>query len=168
MRQHHPFNPIVNENSTVLILGSFPSIASFEQNFYYAHPRNQFWPILEKVFNVELQDNTEREKFLLRKGIALWDIYASLKRSRNNSSDSNLVNIMPNDLTGFLQRYPNITHLFCTGRKAHEGYRKYFGSLPLKCSMLPSPSPAYAAMPFDKKADAYRVIKDVIDAAHQM
>lgn len=164
MRQHHPFAPIVNDDSTVLILGSFPSIASFEQRFYYAHPRNQFWPIFETLFDVELKDNTQRRAFLLDRGIALWDVYASLTRARNNSSDSNLVDMAPNDLAGLLKRYPHINTLFCTGTKAYDGYRKHFSALPVQCRKLPSPSPAYAAMPLSKKIEAYAAVKEALNA----
>ena len=95
MHQTHPFDAIADEHSKVLILGSFPSIKSFENRFYYAHPRNQFWPIMEALFGVSLPDNEAKKVFALKTGIALWDIYGSLRRSKNNSSDSNLSELAP-------------------------------------------------------------------------
>jgi len=163
MRLNHPFEPIADSRSGVLILGSFPSIKSFENAFYYAHPRNQFWPIMEALFGERLPDRKSRRRFALRQGIAMWDVYASLIRAENNSSDANLTSLQPNDIAAFLAAHPSIRHVFCTGRKAFDGCRKHFPKLPVPCTMLPSTSPAYAAMPFDKKLEAYRQIKEVLD-----
>jgi len=164
MRLTHPFDPIADSRSKILVLGSFPSIKSFEEGFYYAHPRNQFWPIIEALFGVSLADSEHRKRFALQHGIALWDTYASLVRADNNSSDANLTGLQPNDLEGFLQQHPSIVHMFCTGRKAYDGCRKHFPSLSVPCTLLPSTSPAYAAMPFEQKLDAYRRIKEILDA----
>jgi len=164
MRLTHPFDPIADGRSRILVLGSFPSIKSFEEGFYYAHPRNQFWPIIEALFGVSLPDSEHRKRFALQQGIALWDTYASLVRSENNSSDANLTGLQPNDIEGFLQQHPSIVHMFCTGRKAYDGCRKHFPSLSVPCTLLPSTSPAYAAMPFEQKLDAYRRIKEILDA----
>ena len=163
--EHHPFAPVADPRSRVLILGSFPSITSTAEGFYYTHPRNQFWPILATLFAVSLPpDNDARRAFALQHGIALWDVYAALERKAGNSSDASLAALQPNDLTGFLQAHPRIAQVFCTGGKAYEGYRKHGpeGSLPV--TRLPSTSPAYAAMGFDAKRDAYRVIRAVLDA----
>jgi TDG/mug DNA glycosylase family protein len=86
MKQTHPFDPIIDGRSKVLILGSFPSLKSFENNFYYAHPRNQFWPIMAALFETVLEDNDARRTFALEHGIAMWDVYGALRRSRGNSS----------------------------------------------------------------------------------
>ena len=152
MRLEHPFDPVADDRSRVLVLGSFPSIASFQADFYYAHPRNQFWPIMEQLFNVTLEDKTARRAFALEQGIALWDSYASLSE------------LTPNDIPAFLAGHPAIRHIFCTGRKAYEGCTKAFPDLPGPCTLLPSTSPAYAAMRFDAKLEAYRQLKTVLDA----
>jgi TDG/mug DNA glycosylase family protein len=162
-RLEHPFDAIVDEHSRVLILGSFPSIKSFEQNFYYAHPRNQFWPIMEELFGVTLTTNEEKRAFALSQGIALWDTYGSLIRESGNSSDSNLKALQPNDLRAFLKRYPNISHLFFTGQKAFQGYMKHFKDIPIKTTLLPSTSPAHAAMKKEEKLRHYRAIKDALE-----
>ena len=71
---NHPFKPIYNNESKILILGSFPSVKSREINFYYGHPQNRFWKILENIFNEKIQNNIETKKeFLLKYHIALWD-----------------------------------------------------------------------------------------------
>lgn len=159
----HPFDAIVDENSKVLILGSFPSIKSFEQNFYYAHPRNLFWPIMEELFGVTLETNEEKRAFALAKGIALWDTYASLKRGSGNSSDSNLKELQVNDFDAFLKEYPNIRHLFFTGQKAYQGYMKHFKDIKIETTLLPSTSPAHAAMKKEEKLERYRAIKDALE-----
>ncbi len=163
MRLRHPFDPIADTDAKVLILGSFPSIKSFERNFYYAHPRNQFWPIMEALFHVRLPDSASRRTFALDKGIALWDIYASIRRKSGNSSDANLADMQVNDLAAFLRAHPSVRHIFCTGRKAYDGCRKHFPDLPVPCTPLPSTSPAYAAMTFDEKLEAYRIVKKALD-----
>lgn len=159
MRLNHPFEPIIDARSQILILGSFPSIKSFEEAFYYAHPRNQFWPIMEQLFGVRLKDTESRKAFVLKVGIALFDTYASASRSKEDSSDSGLKALLPNDIPALLERYPNIRHLFCTGRKSYEGIKRHFPSLQVPVTLLPSTSPAYASMRFEEKLEAYQVIK---------
>jgi len=159
----HPFDAIVDERSKVLILGSFPSLKSFEQNFYYAHPRNLFWPIMEELFKVTLETNAEKRTFALEQGIAMWDTYGSLSREAGNSSDSNLKDLKPNDFEAFFKHYPNIRHIFFTGRKAEQGYKKYFGHLEIPTTRLPSTSPAYAAMKREEKVRHYRLIKEMLE-----
>jgi hypoxanthine-DNA glycosylase len=162
-RLEHPFDAIVDEHSKVLILGSFPSIKSFEKNFYYAHPRNLFWPIMEELFGVTLATNEEKRAFALAQGIALWDTYGSLTRESGNSSDANLKELQPNDFRAFLKRYPNIGHVFFTGQKAFQGYMKQFKDIPVKTTLLPSTSPAHAAMKKEEKLRRYRAIKDALE-----
>ncbi len=159
----HPFDPIVDKHSKVLILGSFPSIKSFEDNFYYAHPRNLFWPIMETLFEVTLTTNDEKRAFALEKGIAMWDTYGSLRWEEGNSSDSNLKDLVPNDFYAFFKQYPNIEHIFFTGRKSMEGYKKHFSDIDIPTTLLPSTSPAHAAMKREEKERHYRVIKEMLE-----
>jgi len=159
----HPFHAIADENSKVLILDSFPSIKSFEDNFYYAHPRNLFWPIIESLFNVTLDTNDEKRAFAPQQGIAMWDTYGSLRREEGNSSDSNLKDLVPNDFHAFFKQHPNIKHIFFTGRKAEQGYKKHFSDIDIPTTLLPSTSPAHAAMKREEKERHYRVIKETLD-----
>ena len=152
----HPFAPIIDETSKILILGSFPSLKSFENDFYYAHPRNQFWPILSDIFQKPAKTRQERIELLKSNGIALWDVVGACERT--NSADSNLKSCEPNDILGLLKRFSNIRAILFTGRKAENLYRRHFPHLDFKTFLLPSPSPAYAAMPFEEKKKRWRSI----------
>ena len=160
--QQHPFEAIVNKESKVLILGSFPSLKSFEHNFYYAHPRNQFWPILASVFDVTLPNNEDKKNFALLKGFALWDTYGALRRASGNSSDTNLKDLQVNDFEAFFKQYPKIKHIFFTGKKAQVGFLKHYRYLDIETTLLPSTSPAYAAMKLEEKERHYYVIKEIL------
>jgi hypoxanthine-DNA glycosylase len=149
----HPFPPIIDLNTRVLFLGSFPSIASFEQSFYYAHPRNAFWPIMEEIFDVSLNNNDDKKRFCYANRIGLWDVIGSCERS--NSSDTNLKNCIPNDFSKLLQDYPNIEIIAFTGKKAQELFQKHFKNLEIEAVLLPSTSPAHASMKFDEKKGIY-------------
>lgn len=154
----HPFDPIINENTRVLFLGSFPSIASFEQAFYYAHPRNAFWPIIESIFGVKLETNDAKRTFCLEQGIGLWDVIGSCERS--NSSDTNLANCVPNNFRVLLTRYPNIRAIGFTGKKSYDLFMKYYRDLEVEKVLLPSTSPAHAAMKREEKERLYREFLD--------
>ncbi|MDD2780185.1 DNA-deoxyinosine glycosylase [Sulfuricurvum sp.] len=149
----HPFPPILDEYTRILFLGSFPSIASFEQAFYYAHPRNAFWPILEEIFDLRLETNEAKKAFCLEQGIGLWDVIGSCERS--NSSDTNLKNCIPNDFEKLLREYPNIQAFAFTGKKSHDLFMKFFKDLKVEKVLLPSTSPAHAAMTFEEKKESY-------------
>ncbi len=152
--ESHPFDPIINSDSEILILGTFPSLDSFKYQFYYAHKRNQFWKILSDIFNVTLEDDKTKVDFLLKNRIALWDIIQSCERK--NSADSNLKNIIPQDIATLLINYPKIQKILFTGKKSEEIYMKYFKDLAIDTVSLPSPSPAYAAMRYEQKLQIYK------------
>jgi len=152
----HPFDPIIFPDSRLLILGSFPSLQSFENNFYYAHPRNQFWPILGDIFQLPVQTDQERIALLESVGLALWDVVGTCLRV--NSADSNLKACEPNDIEGLLKRYSCIEAVLFTGKKAQSLYRRHFKHLSLPTALLPSPSPAYAVMGFEAKKEQWRAI----------
>ena len=145
----HPLPPIVDESSQILILGSFPSLKSFEEMFYYAHPKNQFWRLLGDIYGVCVNTKEEKIRLLRNSKIALWDVVAACERV--NSSDSNLKNTKPNEIPNLLGRFPNIQKVFFTGRTAERLYKKHFPYLQLETKLLPSPSPAYACVSFEKK-----------------
>lgn len=150
----HPFDPIVFDDSNTLILGSFPSIASFENSFYYAHPKNQFWPLLSNLFSMPTATREQKIELLRSCKIALWDMAASCRRA--NSSDSNLKDILPNDIALLLRNYPSIERVLFTGLTAQKIYRYHFSHLPILTDLLPSPSPAYAAISFEVKLEGYK------------
>lgn len=152
-KEHHPFEPIIDQNSKILILGTFPSLDSFKYQFYYAHKRNQFWKIMGDIFDISLNSDQEKVDFLLSTHIALWDIVKSCERK--NSADSNLKNVVLNDIRALLNSYPNIKKILFTGKKAEILYKRHFKDLNIQTTVLPSPSPAYA-MNYEKKLKQYK------------
>ncbi|QOP43470.1 DNA-deoxyinosine glycosylase [Sulfurimonas sediminis] len=152
----HTIAPVIFDDSKVLILGSFPSIKSFEEGFYYAHPRNQFWPILGQIFNADIQTKDDKIALCKKHKIALFDSAASLQRDANNSSDTNLKNIEVNDFEKLLTEYPNIKTILFTGKKAQQIFDKKYKDLPVKKILLPSTSPAYASIKFEEKLEKYK------------
>lgn len=136
------FNPIFNKDSNILILGSFPSIKSREDNFYYANPRNRFWGILEKIFNTSIGTTIkEKTDFLLKYNIALWDIVATCEIV--GSLDTNLKCISVVDLNTILSVAP-ITKILTNGAKSFSLLKKHYPNLVPITTPLPSTSPANA------------------------
>jgi len=150
----HPFKPIVFRDTQILILGSFPSIQSFEKNFYYAHPRNQFWKILEAVTMYPVNNRDQKIWLLKECKFGLWDMIKVC--SRESSLDSSLENEEVNDLAVFLEDYPSITKLAFTGKKAEALFKTHFSHLNMETVYLPSPSAAYAKMTFAEKVAEYK------------
>lgn len=152
----HPFKPIIYKDTKVLILGSFPSIKSFENNFYYAHPSNKFWKILEATTSYPV-NNLDQKLWLLKEcKIGLWDMVKEC--SRENSLDSSLENEEVNDIAGFLEAHPSINKLAFTGKKSEALFKIHFSHLEVETVYLPSPSSAYAAMKFEDKVKIYKKV----------
>lgn len=155
----HPFPPIYDRNSKILILGSFPSVKSREQRFFYGHPQNRFWQVAAAVFGCAVPDTiAEKRRFLLENGIALWDVIASCEIS--GSSDSSIKNAVPNDLSVIFGA-ADIKRVFVNGRTAEKYYNKYQYKKTGKAAVcLPSTSPANAAWGLARLADAWKIIKN--------
>ncbi len=145
----HNIPPVFNNNSEILILGSFPSVKSREAAFFYGHPQNRFWRMLSVIYNAEPLKNTEEKKaFLLTHRIALWDVIASC--DIDGSSDASIRNVQPNDISWILERAP-IKRIIVNGKTAEKYYNKYLlpaVGKPAIC--LPSTSPANAGVSFDR------------------
>jgi len=156
--EHHTFKPLIFDDSQVLILGSFPSIKSFEEGFYYAHPRNQFWPILSEIFHEKVDTKEQKIALCKKHHIALFDSAKSLQRDKGNSSDTNLKNIEVNDFETLLQEYPNIELIVFTGKKAEAIFNKKYKNLTIEKVTLPSTSPAHASMKFEEKLQKYKAV----------
>ena len=141
MKVIHPLKPIYNRESKILILGSFPSIKSRENNFYYANPRNRFFPTLEKIFNESIgNSNQDKENFLLTHKIALFDVVYSCNITA--SSDNSIKDVTPNNIKEIIDN-SNIKTIFTTGIKAYNLYNKYLlKDIGINAIKLPSPSPA--------------------------
>ena len=153
----HPHSPVWNENSRILILGSFPSVRSRAAGFYYAHPQNRFWPLMARLFDEPLPQATEdRRAFALRHGIALWDSIESC--TITGSSDASIREAKPNDIARLI-RQTGIQRIYCNGQQSYKLYQKYCAdSCGLNAILLPSTSPANAAWSLDQLADAWKVI----------
>jgi len=150
----HPFKPIVFKDTDTLILGSFPSIKSFENNFYYAHPRNQFWKILHAVTEYPVNNRDQKIWLLKECKFGLWDMIKVC--SRENSLDSSLEDEEVNDIEAFLEAYPSIKKLAFTGKKSEVLFKTHFSHLEIETVYLPSPSAAYAKMKFEEKCTQYK------------
>lgn len=150
----HTLGPIYDETSRILILGSFPSVKSREQNFYYGHPQNRFWKLMARLFEEPVPETTEDKKRLLtRHHIALWDVVAAC--DIKGSSDRSIRNVIPTDLNRIL-RTAGIETIIANGDTAFQLYRKYCqektGREAVKC---PSTSPANAFFTLDRLAEAW-------------
>lgn len=154
----HPIEPVYDKNSKVLILGSFPSVKSREQMFFYGHPQNRFWKVVSSVFGCDLPETVEeKRRFLLSSRIALWDVIASCDIT--GSSDSSIKNAVPNDLSIILDS-ADIQSIYVNGKTAEKYYNRYIKNIigrEAKC--LPSTSPANAACSMDMLIAAWSVIK---------
>ena len=155
----HPIAPVFDKDSKVLILGSFPSVKSREEGFFYGHPQNRFWKVTSQVFGEELPVTIDEKKaFLIRNHIAVWDVIGSCEIE--GSSDSSIRNVTVNDLSVILDT-ADIRAIFLNGKKAEQYYKKYiFPALKRDAVCLPSTSPANAAWSLDKLTDAWKDIKD--------
>lgn len=153
----HPFPPLYDENSRVLVLGSFPSVKSREQAFFYGHPQNRFWTLLAKLFSEDPPKSIEDKRSLcLKHHIALWDVIASCEIV--GSSDSSIRNARANDIAEILENAP-IEHIFVNGKTASRLYDRYILPQTGRAAVcLPSTSPANAAWSMEKLFAAWQVI----------
>lgn len=154
----HPFPPLYDSRSEILILGSFPSVKSREQRFFYGHPQNRFWRVTAAVFGCEVPQTIEEKRaFLLSHHVALWDVIASCEIT--GSSDSSIRNVQPNDLMPILAA-ANIRQIYVNGGTAAKYYDKYQKPVLLREAVrLPSTSPANAAWSLDRLIAAWQVIR---------
>ena len=154
----HPIPPVFNKDSNVLVLGSFPSVKSREEGFFYGHPQNRFWKVTARVFDedIPLTVSSKRE-FLLRNHIALWDVIGSC--DIEGSSDSSIRNVTVNDISIILNT-ADIRLICLNGKKAYQYYQKYmFPVIKREGICLPSTSPANAAWNIDSLLEAWSVIR---------
>lgn len=153
----HPIEPFIKKNSKILILGTFPSPKSREFGFYYSHPQNRFWKVMSILFNTKTPVTIEEKKeFLSKHQIALWDVLESC--TITGASDSSIKDPVPNNISAKLKD-TEITHIFTTGLKAANLYKKYcYPNTKITATNLPSTSPANCAMKLDTLVDKYKII----------
>lgn len=161
------FPPVVDKNTRILILGSLPGEESLRQQKYYGNPRNDFWPILFRMFDVLIAESyEERLKFLKSHKIGLWDVIQTAERI--GSLDSNIRNATANDFEGLFKRYPNIKMLAFNGRKSENTFRKYVLSqqkIPTNLVMeyFPSTSPAHKYMSVEDKYTKWSILRKYLE-----
>lgn len=158
----HPLKPFYTHDSKILILGSFPSVKTREYGFFYGHPQNRFWRVMEILFNEELSnDIDERKDFLSRQKIALYDsIYQC---DIIGSSDASIKNAQPSDLKEIIVG-ADIKEVFLNGATSYKYYKKYHEKdLGLEGVKLPSTSPANARYSLDDLVNEWRVILKYLD-----
>ena len=155
----HTFAPVYDADSLVLILGTFPSVKSREQNFYYGHPQNRFWKVMAAVLETAVPETIEeKKKMLYRHHIALWDSIYSCDII--GSSDSSIKNAVPTDL-GQIITGSKIRKIFCNGAASGICFKKYQEKeLQITADILPSTSPANAAYSLEKLISIWRKIKE--------
>ena len=165
MSQTHPFKPIFDQNSKILILGSFPSVVSRKLGFYYANPQNRFWRVLAQILNALSPASTEEKiKFLLASRIAIYD--AAISCEIKGSSDAKMTAVVPANLKSIFGG-ARIARVFANGGKAHEICEKYLktqilnatGKGPVK---LPSTSSANANFSFERLVREWTVVADTL------
>ncbi len=168
------FPPIANDQARVLILGSMPGIASLRAVQYYAHPRNQFWPIMASILGIDLVALAypQKHQALLDAGIALWDVLQSCHRPGSLDADIAPDSIVVNDFATFFQQHPAIRQIYFNGAAAEQHFKRRveplltFRQAPrppssLSFQRLPSTSPAHT-LDFPEKLTAWRAIAKIL------
>lgn len=155
--QIHEFGPVYQEDSHILILGSFPSVKSREMNFYYGHPKNRFWKLMSLLYQEEEPISIpEKKRFLAKHRIALWDVIESCDIA--GSSDSSIQNVTVNDI-GKILKEAGILAVYANGQKAESLYNQYIRpKTGLEIIRLPSTSPANAAFTMERLLLAWKRI----------
>ena len=153
----HTINPVYDEQSEILILGSFPSVKSREQQFFYGHKQNRFWRVLAQVLQCDVpEDIPQKKAMLLAHHIAVWDVIASCEIT--GSSDASIRDVQPNDLSCILS-CADIRAIYTNGGKAHQLYQKYIFPVNGRGAyLLPSTSPANAGYSLERLVEAWQII----------
>lgn len=157
----HPFPALFDADSRILILGSFPSVKSREQNYFYGHPQNRFWKLMALLFEKDTggtppQTIAEKTALCQSHHIALWDTIHSCDIV--GSSDSSITNVVPNDFGKILET-ADIRQIYCNGKASFNLYQKYCEPVTGRsATALPSTSPANAAWSLDKLYEAWACI----------
>ena len=151
----HPFEPVFSKTSKMLILGTFPSVASRENKFYYGHPRNRFWQVLAAIYGEDAPETIdEKRAFLLARGLALWDVLRSCEIE--GSGDASIRNPIPNDIAGLVEGSA-VRKILCNGGTAYALFVRYCAATcRVSAVRLPSTSPANAAYGLEKLIEIWK------------
>jgi hypoxanthine-DNA glycosylase len=149
--------PELSPQTRLVVLGSFPGVASLQAGQYYAHPRNQFWPLLSALWGLDLRalPYAQRLAELRRRGLGLWDVYAACRRA--GSLDSAIRDARLNDLAGLRTQAPGLRAVAHNGGESARVMR-LTAALGVPVHRLPSSSPANASWSFDRKLAAWREV----------
>lgn len=154
VRVFHEFGPFYRSDSEILILGSFPSVKSREQAFYYAHPQNRFWRVLAGSFGDSVPESLpEKQALLMRRRIALWDVIESCEI--RGSSDSSIKNAVPTDVSRLLAE-TSVKRIILNGKTAERLFWKFHSELSVPTVSLPSTSPANASFTLERLIKEWR------------
>jgi hypoxanthine-DNA glycosylase len=157
MLETHPYPPFVPKEADYLLLGSFPGILNSGYHWYYSSPRNQFWPILERVYGLKLSTKKSKQQLFTRLHLAVTDIIYQCRRLKNNNSDTNLTDIVFNtSAISEILAQNKISVIYFSGRFVENKFRKLFKNIPVRMITLPSPSPRYAKMDLAQKIKIYK------------
>jgi hypoxanthine-DNA glycosylase len=161
MKEKHPFKPFVPEQSEILILGSFPGKESTQENrendWFYGANRNQFWKILELIYNFDLSSKERKQNLLRKLKIAITDIIASCERNENKNSDRNLINKDYNKAILNIIRSQPIKKILFTSKGVYLEFLENFDKpSDTELIVLPSPSPIYRRLSLNDKAQEYK------------
>ena len=149
--------PVLAPHTRLLVLGSFPGVASLRAQQYYGHPRNHFWPLLGAIWQIDLMamPYAERVEVAQQRGLGLWDVYAACRRE--GSLDSAIRDAEFNDLAGLRARAPHLRVVAHNGGESARAMR-HTAALGLPVFRLPSSSPANASWSFARKLEAWRAV----------
>ena len=152
--------PLVSDHIQLLVLGSFPSVASLTKQQYYAHPQNQFWRVFQAIWpsgpSITCLDSYQNKSdWLLERGVGVWDVYASCERA--GSLDSAIRNPRVNDLAGLLTQCPQLRAVAHNGSESFK-HARHTAALGVPVYKLPSTSPANASWSFERKLAAWREV----------
>lgn len=158
----HPIPPLYDENSKILILGSFPSVKSREAMFFYGHPQNRFWRLLALLFGEDVPQTIEdKKRLILHHNLALWDTIHSC--TITGSSDSSIKDVVPNDLRVILDN-SRVDKIFCNGAASYRLYQKYiYPQNGIPAQKLPSTSPANAAFSLERLAKSWNAVIESLE-----
>lgn len=151
------FPPVIDSQTEILILGSFPGVASLQAQQYYAHPRNQFWRLISALIAEDLValPYANRLKKLLEYRIGVWDVIDVC--AREGSLDSAIRDAQHNDFQLLKQQCPALRRIGFNGKTSGK-QAALFAEAGFETFVLPSSSPAYAVMTFEQKLTVWRGI----------
>jgi len=149
--------PVIAPDTRLVVLGSFPGVASLAAQQYYGHPRNAFWRLLSSMWGEDLvgRDYPGRLEALLRHRVGLWDVYRACERE--GSLDSAIRSPEPNDLARLRALAPGLRAVAHNGGESGRA-RRVTEALGVDVHVLPSTSPANASWSFERKLAAWRAV----------